>query len=55
MGPNNDEVKLLYSDGAHEIASSARLLHWRHDRSTPHRPLSGGVAERAVGRTLEVT
>lgn len=24
---SNDEVKRLYSDGAHEVASSARLLH----------------------------
>lgn len=54
VGPK-DEVRRLYSGGAHELAPAAHDLRWRHDVSTPHRPQSNGVAERVVGRVLEGT
>ena len=52
---NDSDVKRLYSDGSREIASAARKLGWRHDVSTPNRPQTNGVAERAVKRVIEGT
>lgn len=49
------DVKRLHYDGAHKIASSARVLGWRRDLSTPRRAQSNCVAERSVRRVLERT
>ena len=54
VGPQ-DQVKLLYSDGAHENGAASDQMAWRHDIATPNRPQTNGVAERAVKRVLEGT
>ena len=53
-GPR-DEVHLIYTDGAKELAAAAAELGWRHDTATPYRPQTNGVAERNVRRVLEGT
>ena len=48
-----DEVKLFYSDNAPELLGAAREMKLEHRTSTPGRPSSNGVAERAVKSVLE--
>ena len=49
----SEVVQSFYSDGAPELAKAARDLGWRHATSTPGRPETNGVAERAVRKVLE--
>ena len=44
---------LFYTDDAPELKLAAKSLGWRHATSTPGRPQSNGVAERAVRTVLE--
>ena len=48
-------VKQFYSDNAAELIRAAKDLGWPHDTSTPGRPATNGVAERAVKRVVEGT
>lgn len=43
----------MYTDGSHEFEKAWRDLGWIHHESTPYRPETNGVAERAVRRTKE--
>ena len=54
MGPK-DEPKHVYTDGSKEFTKALQDLKWMHDTSTPHRPSTNGVAERAVRRVKEGT
>ena len=45
--------KHVYTDGSGEFNSAMKLLGFSHDTSTPHRPQTNGVAERAVRRVKE--
>ena len=43
----------MYSDGSGELKGAAEKLNWLQDVSTPHRPQTNGVAERAVRKVIE--
>ena len=47
--------KLIYSDNSGELRKACDVLNYSQDTSTPHRPQSNGVAERAVRRCKEGT
>ena len=47
------KVKRIYTDGSGELKGAAGRLNWLRDVSTPHRPQTNGVAERAVRKILE--
>ena len=49
------QVKLLYTDGAKEYEAACERLQWTHDVSTPNRPQTNGVAERNVQRIIDGT
>ena len=49
----NGEIERFYSDGSKELAKMTADLGISHDTSTPYRPETNGVAERAVRRVLE--
>jgi len=46
-------VAEFYSDNSHELRCAARQLGWPHTTSTPGRPSSNAVAERAVRSVVE--
>ena len=50
-----DEVKHIYTDNSGELLEACRKLGWRHDTSTPHRPQTHGLAERAVKSVMQGT
>jgi len=54
MGPGN-KPKYIYTDGCQEFEKAAKDLGWLHDESTPYRPETNGIAERAVRRVKEGT
>eukprot|EP00959_Pyramimonas_sp_CCMP1952_P019563 413101-Pyramimonas_sp.AAC.1 len=43
----NDEVKRIYAGNFGELQKACRQRGWRHDTSTPRRPQTNGMAERA--------
>ena len=47
----------IYSDNSREIEQAVKDLNWedRHDTSTPNRPSTNGVIERAVRTVKEGT
>ena len=47
--------KLFYTDCSAELEAAARTLTWRHDTSTPYRPTTNSVAERAVRTAVDGT
>ncbi len=47
--------KLIFSDNSGELRKACDVLNYSQDTSTPHRPQSNGVAERAVRRCKEGT
>ena len=49
------KVKYAYTDGSGELKNALDELEILHDTSTPHRPQTNGVAERAVRRVTEGT
>ena len=51
----NSTVTLFYSDNAPELISAAPAMGWPHERATPGRPLTNGVADRAVRTVLDGT
>ena len=51
-GPEG-KVKYAYTDGSGELKNALDELEILHDTSTPHRPQTNGVAERAVRRVKE--
>ena len=54
IGPEG-KCKYAYTDGSGELRNAMNELEITHDSSTPHRPQTNGVAERAVRRTKEGT
>lgn len=40
--------KHVYHDNSKELHKALEVLNWLHDPSTPHRPQTNGVVERAV-------
>ena len=49
----NRKPKIIYTDNSLEIGRSCEELSWNHCTSTPHRPETNGIAERAVRRVKE--
>lgn len=49
LGPEM-KVKHVYSDNSPEVISACEQLGLSHDASTPHRPATNGIAEKAVHR-----
>ena len=54
MGPGQ-KPKYMYTDASRELIKAGEDLKWLHDTSTPNRPETHGVAERAVRRVKEGT
>lgn len=54
LGPQT-KAKHAYSDNSKELAKAFKDLDITHDTSTPYRPETNGVAERAVRRVKEGT
>ena len=50
-----EKMQSFYSDNSPELAKIARDEGWRHPTSTPGRPDTNGVAERAVRKVCEGT
>ena len=44
------QIKHIYSDNSKEIKAACQELGLSHDTSTPHRPATNGIAEKAVHR-----
>ena len=49
MGPGR-KLLYCYTDGSAELGKAKDDLEWVNDTSTPYRPETDGVAERAVRR-----
>ena len=49
------EPNYAYTDGSKEFKKALEDLGWCHDTSTPYRPQTNGVVERAVRRVKEGT
>ena len=49
------KAKIIYCDGSLELEAACKSLRILHDTSTPNRPETNGVAERAVRRVCEGT
>ena len=49
------KAKLVYTDNSQELNSALEMLGWPHDPSTPYKPQTNGIAERAVRRVKEGT
>ena len=45
--------KKVYTDNSKEFEAALRDLHYPHETSTPHRPETNGIAERAVRKVLD--
>ena len=54
LGPQQ-KAEYIYTDGSREFEKALNELQVIHDTSTPHRPQTNGVAERAVRRVKEGT
>ena len=54
LGPQT-KAKHAYSDNSKELAKAFKDSDIAHDTSTPYRPETNGVAERAVRRVKEGT
>ena len=54
LGPGV-EPKHVYTDNSKEFKLALQELNFIHDTSTPHRPQTNGIAERAVRRVKEGT
>ena len=52
VGPR-DKVRSIYSDDAPEFKAAVRVLGWRLSTSTPGKPQSNGIAERAVRSVVD--
>ena len=50
-----ETLKAVWGDGSGEITGACEALSWPLQRSTPGRPQTNGVAERAVRACLEGT
>ena len=51
----NGKPKVIYTDNTLEFGTACEDLSWNHCTSTPHRPETNGIAERAVRRVKEGT
>ena len=51
----NRKPKVIYTDNSLEFGKACEDLSWNHCTSTPHRPETNGIAERAVRRVKEGT
>jgi hypothetical protein len=49
------EAGHCWSDGSEELKAYLNRLQWPHDSSTPNRPATNGIIERAMQRTKEGT
>ena len=49
------KTKVIHTDNSLECGKSCEELSWNHCTSTPHRPETYGIAERAVRRVKEGT
>jgi len=54
LGPQT-KPQHVYTDNSGEFRKALRNLNWPHDTSTPHRPQTNGVVERAVRVVKEGT
>ena len=54
LGPGV-EARHVYTDNSREFKLALQELNFTHDTSTPHRPQTNGIAERAVRRVKEGT
>ena len=51
----SEKPKVIYTDDNLEFGTPCEQLSWNHCTSTPHRPETNGIAERAVRRIEEGT
>ena len=51
----NRKPEVIYTDNSLEFGKACEDLSWNHCTSTPHRPETHGIAERAVRRMKEGT
>ena len=54
MGPPH-RAKYAYTDNSKELRKACDALSIDHDRCTPHRPQTNGIAESSVKRVKEGT
>ena len=50
-----EKPKVIYTDNSLEFGKACEDLSWNHCTSTPHRPQTNGIAEKAARRVKEGT
>ena len=53
--PPESKLGVIYIDNSLEFTKACADLQWNHDKSTPHRSETKGIAERAVTRVRQGT
>ena len=52
---SREEAGVIYTDNSLDFTGACDDLSWKHDKSTPHRSETNGIAERALTRVKERT